>query len=246
MSAPSHMQALLLEIYRRLYQRHGPQGWWPGGGPFETIVGAILTQNTAWANVERALDNLKAAECLTPQAIREMPEPELARLIRPSGYFNTKAKKLKAMAAYLANWGDDPERWRARDAKELRTELLSIYGIGEETADDLVLYVAHLPSFVIDAYTRRAVERLGLAPSRETYSAYQSLFEENLPADTALFNEFHALLDRHAKATCTKQQPRCAGCCLLELCPTGKEAVGPSPLGKLPKDPTGLDLGPRR
>ena len=95
--------------------------------------------------------------------------------------------------------------------------------------------MAHLPSFVIDAYTRRAVERLGLAPSRESYSAYQALFEENLPADTALFNEFHALLDRHAKGTCTKQQPRCAGCCLLELCPTGKEAVGTPPVGRLPK-----------
>ena len=166
---------LLLEVYRRLERRYGPQGWWPGDGPFETIVGAILTQNTAWANVERALDNLKAAGCMTPQAIRELPEPELARLIRPSGYFNTKARKLKAMAVHLAAYGDDPERWRSHGAKELRAELLSIYGIGEETADDLVLYVAGLPSFVIDAYTRRTVQRLGLAPGRESYAAYQGV-----------------------------------------------------------------------
>ena len=197
--------ARLLEVYHRLERRYGPQGWWPGDGPFETIVGAILTQNTAWTNVERALENLKAAGRMTPMAIRELPEPELARLIRPSGYFNSKARKLKAMAGYLAAWGDDPEGWRSRDAKELRAELLAIYGIGEETADDLVLYVAGLPSFVIDSYTRRTVQRLGLAPSRESYAAYQGLFEEHLPADATLFNEFHALLDRHAKETGTKR-----------------------------------------
>ena len=228
MSESRQIGELLLEVYHRLYGRYGPQGWWPGGGLFETIVGAILTQNTAWANVDRALENLKAAGCLTPQAIRELPEPELAQLIRPSGYFNTKARKLKAMAAHLAAWDDDPERWRSRDAKELRAELLTIYGIGEETADDLVLYVAGLPSFVIDAYTRRTVQRLGLAPPRERYAAYQGLFEEHLPADAALFNEFHALLDRHAKETCLKQRPRCDGCCLLELCPTGRAQVAPT------------------
>ena len=226
MSDNARLTDLLLDIYRRLYGRYGPQGWWPGDGPFETIVGAILTQNTAWTNADRALANLKVANALSPQAMRAMPEPELARLIRPSGYFNTKARKLKAMAAYLADHGDDPETWRRRDAKELRAELLGIHGVGPETADDIVLYAACLPSFVIDTYTRRVVARLGLAPDRDTYEAFQALFEEQLPVDATLFNEYHALLDRHASETCLKTAPRCAGCCLLEVCPTGKEVLG--------------------
>ncbi len=217
---------LLLDVYRRLYECYGPQDWWPGDGPFETIVGAILTQNTAWTNADLALANLKAADALSPQAMRAMPEPELARLIRPSGYFNTKARKLKAMATYLAGHGDDPARWRRRDPKELRAELLGVHGVGPETADDIVLYAVGLPSFVIDTYTRRVVARLGLAPDRDTYEAFQALFEGHLPADAALFNEYHALLDRHATETCLKTSPRCTGCCLLELCPTGKEALG--------------------
>ncbi len=223
MSPRRRMRPLLLDIYNRLYRRYGSQGWWPGDGPFETIVGAILTQNTAWTAVERALTNLKAAGCLTPRAIREMPEADLALLIRPSGYFNAKARKLKAVAAHLAAYDDDPTRWRSRDLKELRAELLSVYGIGPETADDLVLYVAGLPSFVIDAYTRRIVQRLGLAPAHDTYDGFQDLFEANLPADAVLFNEYHALLDRHAGETCRKE-PRCAGCCLREVCATGRRA----------------------
>lgn len=218
------LPTFLLDIYHRLYRRYGPQGWWPGDGPFETIVGAILTQNTAWANVERALENLKAAGCMSPRAVREMPEEELARLIRPSGYFNTKARKLKAIAAHLLAYGDDPERWRNHGAKELREELLRVYGIGPETADDLVLYVAHLPSFVVDAYTRRTVTRLGLAPASDTYEGFQALFEDHLPADAALFNEFHALLDRHARESC-RREPRCAECCLLAVCSTGRRSA---------------------
>ncbi len=217
---------LLMDIYERLYRRHGPQGWWPSDGPFETIAGAILTQNAAWANAKRALDNLRDAEALSPSAIRSMPEPELALLIRPSGYFNTKARKLKAIAEYMAAHGDDPTEWDLREPKELRAELLGVYGIGPETADDIVLYVAGLPSFVIDAYTRRVVDRLGLAPRRQTYEGYQALFEEHLPAEAPLFNEFHALLDHHAVHTCTKAAPRCEGCCLLEVCPTGKASLG--------------------
>lgn len=222
---PRRLQRLLQDVYGRLYHCYGPQGWWPGGGGFETIAGAILTQNTAWANVEKALGNLKAAGALSPQAIRDMPEEELAQLIRPSGFFNTKARKLKAMADYLAGYGDDLERWRSLDPKELRAELLGVYGIGPETADDMVLYAAGLSSFVIDAYTRRVVDRLGLAPAKDSYEAYQELFEANLPAEAALFNEYHALLDRHAKETCQKRQPRCAGCCLLESCETGKKVT---------------------
>ena len=212
---------LMLEIYGRLHDRYGPQGWWPGGGGFETIAGAILTQNIAWTNVEKALSNLKAAGTLSPHAIREMPEEALAQLIRPSGFFRTKARKLKAMADYLAAFNDDLESWHSMDPKELRAKLLNVYGVGPETADDIVLYAAGLPSFVVDAYTRRIVDRLGLAPAGDRYEAYQELFETDLPADAALFNEYHALLDRHAKETCLKREPLCSGCCLLEVCQTG-------------------------
>jgi endonuclease-3 related protein len=212
----------LTEIYERLYSAYGPQGWWPGNSPFETIVGAVLTQNTAWTNVDKALTNLRAAECMAPQAMRDITEEELALLIRPSGYFNTKARKLKAVVEYLARYDDNFDRWLDREAKELRAELLSVYGIGPETADDIVLYVAHLPSFVMDTYTQRIVDRLGLTPARRTYDAYQALFEANLPTEAPLFNEYHALLDLHAKDVCTKRNPHCDGCCLLDICPTGK------------------------
>lgn len=211
-----------MDVYERLMAAYGPQGWWPGDGPFETIVGAVLTQNTAWRNVDRALANLRAAGALTPAAMRRMPEAELAALIRPSGYFNSKARKLKAVVEHLARYEDEPERWRSREAKELRAELLTVHGIGPETADDIVLYVAGLPSFVIDVYTRRVVDRLGIAPAGKRYEDYQALFEGHLPHDAALFNEYHALLDAHAKAVCLKGVPRCGECVLREMCPTGK------------------------
>ena len=213
--------AVLMEIYRRLLDSYGPQGWWPSDGPFETIVGAILTQNTAWANVDKALANLSSAGLMTPAAIREVPEARLAEVIRPSGYFNTKARKLKAIAEYLALYDDDTGRWRSRDAKDLRAELLSVYGIGPETADDIVLYVADLPSFVMDSYTVRLVDRFGIAPKRKRYEDYQALFEDNLTHDAQLFNEFHALLDAHAKEVCRKHNPGCAECVLRDMCKTG-------------------------
>lgn len=219
--------ALIREVYDRLLANLGPQGWWPGDGPFETIAGAILTQNTAWANVEKALANLRAAEAMSWAAIRAMGVEELAALVRPSGYFNAKARKLKAFAAYMAGRGDSlAPRGDALDgtsgAKELRAELLGVYGIGPETADDIVLYAAGLASFVIDAFTRRIVDRLGIAPEPRSYGAYQALFEDALPADAPGYNEYHALLDAHAKAVCTKREPRCGACALLDLCPTGK------------------------
>ena len=223
---PQLLPQLLTEVYDRLLAAHGPQGWWPGDGPFETIVGAILTQNTAWANVDKAMANLRKAGVLSPQRMRELPDAELATLIRPSGYFNAKVLKLKAMLAYLARYADDFASWRAREAKELRAELLAVHGIGPETADDIVLYVAGLPSFVMDSYTQRLVDRLGIAPERRRYDDYQALFEDNLPPDASLYNEYHALLDAHAKAVCLKRAPRCDACVLRDLCPaigTGNE-----------------------
>ena len=223
MSADPALRQLLLGMYERLYRAYGPQRWWPGDGPFETMAGAILTQNAAWTNAARALANLKAAGCLSPAAIRAMSGEQLEELVRPSGYFRAKARKLKALADYLAGYRDDTAGWRARDVKELRAELLGVYGIGPETADDILLYAAGLPSFVIDAYTQRIILRVGVAPSRPGYDAFQELFESNLPADAALFNEYHALLDRHASQTCLKRQPRCAGCPLLDVCHAGQK-----------------------
>jgi endonuclease-3 related protein len=209
---------LLTEVYERLYAHHGPQGWWPSDGPFETIVGAVLTQNTAWTNVDKALANLRAAGLMTPAALRAVPAPVLAEAIRPSGYFNTKARKLKAVAEHLARYGDDTGAWATREAKELRAELLGVYGIGPETADDIVLYVAGLPSFVIDTYTIRLMERLGVRAGAGRYADWQDLFERHLPTDAPLFNEYHALLDAHAKDICRKRAPRCGACVLASLC----------------------------
>ena len=213
---------LLMEVYHRLLERYGPQGWWPGDSAFETVIGAILTQNTAWSNVEKALASMKKAGIFSPEKLRTLPEEELASLIRSSGYFITKAKKLKAFVYHLERYGDDLQAFFAKEVKTLREELLGIYGIGEETADDILLYAADKPSFVIDAYTHRILQRLGIAPSSESYTAYQQLFQEQLPQEVTLYNEYHALLDRHGLETCRKS-PLCHRCCLLDLCPTGKE-----------------------
>ena len=215
---------LLSEVYGRLYATYGPQGWWPGESRFEVIVGAILTQSTAWTNVKKALGSMRAAGCWSFEAIARLPEPELAAIIRSSGYYNAKARKLQAFANHLLEgYGGDLDAMFGQDVPTLRAELLSIHGIGEETADDIIVYAAEKPSFVIDAYTRRIVDRMGFAQEGRNpgYSGYQALFHENLPAATALFNEFHALLDHHAKLTCTKGEPRCAGCCLAGICLTG-------------------------
>ena len=208
-----------LEIYRRLLDRYGPQHWWPADDPFEVIVGAILTQSAAWANVEQALSQLKAAIPLTPAALRNLPLDRLATLIRPCGYYNAKAMKLRAFVERLGSRHDDNlDQLFALESVDLRQELLSIHGIGEETADSIILYAAKKPVFVIDAYTRRIMGRLGLAPESDSYSAFQRLFAENLPHEEGLFNEYHALLVRHAKKVCHKS-PRCPLCCLRSICP---------------------------
>ena len=214
----------LMDVYDRLYAAYGPQHWWPGEGPFEVIAGAILTQSAAWTNVEMALANMRSAGCWSLAAIHHVPEAELAQLVRSSGYFNAKARKLKAFAAHVAvNYQGDLDRFLSQPAALLREELLSIHGIGDETADDLMVYAAGKPSFVIDTYTRRIMDRMGMSPDgdRPKYGDYQAVFHENLPSDTQLFNEFHALWDRHAKEACAKT-PRCGGCCLLEVCATGQ------------------------
>jgi endonuclease-3 related protein len=217
------MRSQLTDIYARLYARFGPQHWWPHhAGAFEVIVGAILTQNTAWTNVEKALANLKRARLLTPTALNRVTTARLARLIRPSGYFNLKAKKLKAFARFVcAEHRGRLAHLFARDAARLREELLAVYGIGPETADSIVLYAARQPIFVVDAYTRRVMARLGLARADATYDELQRLFMEHLPREERLFNEYHALIVALGKDVCRKSQPRCGECPLREICPTG-------------------------
>ena len=215
----------LMELYRRLLKLYGPQHWWPGDDAFEIAIGAILTQSAAWGNVEKAIANLKSAGVFSLEGLRDISEEELARLIRPSGYFNAKAKKLKAFVMHLwQRHQGNLQKLLSQEDTALREELLSIYGIGEETADDIVLYAADKPSFVVDAYTRRILTRVGMAPHEDSYRAYQEVFHHSLPPDVPLYNEYHALLVRHGKESCQKK-PRCGQCCLLDLCPTGTEVT---------------------
>lgn len=209
-----------LEPYQRLLAAYGPQHWWPGDTPFEVMVGAVLTQNTAWANVERAIANLKSTQALSVLAILAMTDAGLADLIRPAGYFNVKARRLKALCAFLVDQGvaAAPERLReAASLPELRRRLLAVHGVGEETADSILLYALDLPIFVVDAYTRRVFSRLGLLTGQETYGQIQDAFQSHLPADGALYNDYHALIVHLGKTVC-RPRPRCAECPLRPLC----------------------------
>lgn len=212
----------LKTIYRLLLRRYGRQWWWPAADPFEMMVGAILTQATAWSNVERAIQRLAQADCLSPQAIARLPLPELEELIRSSGYFRVKARKLKSLAAHIMDhYQGTVERLLGRPCQELRQELLSIYGVGPETADCILLYAAHYPVFVIDAYTVRAGSRLGLFPADSTYLDAQAYFHQRLPPDPVLFGEFHALWVELGKELC-RPKPLCRRCPLLIHCPFGQ------------------------
>ena len=209
----------LKKIYNRLYQYHGPQAWWPGDSPFEIMVGAVLTQNTAWLNVERAINNLIEADALSAEAIIAAHPKRLAGWLRPSGYFNVKAKRLKNYCHWYVQQGAYPalSAWSTVD---LRAGLLSVNGVGPETADDILLYAFERPVFVIDAYTRRLFKRLGLIEGDEPYEELRRFFEKGLKTATAripLFNEYHALIVMHAKHFC-KTRPDCAGCCLATQC----------------------------
>ena len=215
----------LPELYDRLFAAYGEQHWWPGETPFEVMVGAILTQNTAWTNVEKAISALKNADALNPEALRTRPVDELAALIRPSGYFNAKARKLRAFGDYLAGYDDDIERlFASKPLDELREELLGLHGVGPETADSMLLYAGNLPSFVIDAYTMRVLGRLGIidAESRPSYDAVRALFHQALPTDVQLFNEYHALFVAHGKDVCKSRKPLCSECVLMENCPAAE------------------------
>jgi endonuclease-3 related protein len=215
----------ILDIYDRLLASCGPQHWWPAEDPFEVMVGAVLTQSTAWTNVEKAINNLRASHALSPSALRKLSHDELASLLRPSGYYRVKARRLGALVNWLDGRGDAISRLEDEDTGRLREELLAVYGVGEETADSILLYAVGKPVFVIDEYTRRVVGRIGIPVAGRRYTDYQHLFADNLPANPGMFNEFHALLVRHGKQTCRKS-PLCWQCCLLEVCRLGPSVVG--------------------
>lgn len=219
----------LQQTYDSLYVHYGRQHWWPGETAFEVMVGSVLTQNTAWTNVEKAIANLKHADLMTAEKIVTTKHDKLASLLRPSGYFNIKAKRLRNFCEWYVKHGGwvTLSRW---PTTKLRAALLSVNGIGPETADDMVLYAFKRPVFVIDAYTRRLFARLGLVSGEERYETLRAVFEDglkDLPANkrTQLFNEYHALIVRHAKDVCRKR-PLCETCCLALQCRYVSTQVG--------------------
>jgi endonuclease-3 related protein len=220
--AAARLGELLQELYQKLWEAFGPQGWWPAETPFEVILGAILTQNTNWRNVAQVLAGLQEEGLLNPLALRDMPEAELARRLKPSGYFNIKARRVKNFLDFFAHrFHGSLEEMAQEDLRFLRPALLEIKGIGPETADSILLYAMHKPTFVVDAYTFRVLSRHDLAPESSSYDELQGLFMENLPADVPLYQEFHALLVKVGKEFC-RPRPRCPSCPLHEWLTSGQ------------------------
>ena len=208
----------LLSVYERLLSAHGPQHWWPGDTPFEIMVGAVLTQNTAWPNVEKAIANLVERDRLDPEKIVAARRDHLGAWLRPSGYFNIKAQRLKNFCRWYLDVGGYPVL-RKMATGPLREALLSVNGVGPETADDILLYAFERPVFVIDAYTRRLFSRLGLVAGNEGYNEMRLVIEKKLGPDVSVFNEYHALIVRHAKEIC-RPRPLCGECVLSRSCPS--------------------------
>ncbi|MBW2107700.1 MAG: endonuclease III domain-containing protein [Deltaproteobacteria bacterium] len=210
---PADRKERLLDLYERLYDAFGPRHWWPGDSAFEVVVGAILTQNTAWRNVEKAIANLKDHGSLRADVLYDLPVAALADLIRPAGYYNMKAKRLKHFLAFLfQEAGGDLDRLFARDVDRLRGQLLGVHGIGPETADSILLYAGNKPTFVVDAYTKRILFRHNLLPEEASYDETRDFFMDCLEPDVAMFNEFHALLVRLGHLYCRKSNPKCTEC----------------------------------
>lgn len=208
---------VLMQIYNKLFKAFGPQHWWPGETPFEVAVGAILTQNTNWGNVEKAISNLKKEGKLKPHALHEISHDRLASLIRPAGYFNIKAKRLKNFISFLVDeYGGNMEKMAKEDTAVIREKLLSVNGIGPETADSVILYALGKPVFVIDAYTKRVLSRHNLMSQDEPYERFQKSFHLSLKKDVQIFNEYHALLVRVGKVFC-RTIPACEGCPLEKV-----------------------------
>lgn len=211
------MDRILLLIYERLLKQFGPQNWWPAKTQFEVIIGAILTQNTAWQNVEKAICNLDRKKLLSLHKSKEVDIEKLAELIRPSGYYNVKAKRVKNFIDFLfKEFEGDISKMFKQDSNILRNQLLQINGIGPETADSILLYGGDVPVFVVDAYTKRVFSRHGFFTEDVDYYYIQQFFMKNLPQEAKLFNEYHALIVKLAKDYC-KRKPICYGCPLKEL-----------------------------
>ena len=210
-------------LFTVLYDAYGPRNWWPTvhGGAFEMVIGAILVQNISWSNTERALINLRKADVWSFPAILATPDEVMYDLVRPSGYYKAKTRKLKEFAGFVVERHEgELGNLFALPIDEMREELLSVWGVGEETADDIILYGAKKPSFVIDAYTKRLLGRMGWEIEVKSYSAYQQLFHGFLPHDAQLFNEYHALIDYHVARVC-KKKPACDKCAFADQCPVG-------------------------
>jgi len=210
----------LNEIYELLLEAYGAQNWWPAESPLEVMVGAVLTQNTNWQGVEKAMANLKHDNLLDPHKLKAIPTEELARLIKPAGYFNLKARRLKNLIEFVTEaYSGKLETMGQVETGQLRKELLTVNGVGPETADSILLYALHKPVFVVDTYTYRVMNRHGLIGEEISYDELQEFFTQHLPLDTALFNEYHALLVRVGKLHC-QPKPRCQGCPLAPLLPS--------------------------
>jgi len=213
-----NISQILYEIYERLFAHFGPQNWWPADTPFEICVGAILTQNASWKNVKIAINNLKKKKLLDPFKLYEIPLETLSQIIKPSGFYNIKAKRLKNFVKFLIeNYQGDLNILFSKGLEKAREELFSIKGLGKETVDSILLYAGNFPIFVVDAYTYRILHRHSLVPEEATYEEIQALFMENLPQDHQLFNEFHALLVACGKNLCKKKEPLCETCPLKTI-----------------------------
>jgi endonuclease III related protein len=217
MKRKAKLRSLLLSFYKEMHARFGHRNWWSGESPLEVCVGAVLTQNTAWRNVVKAIDNLKAASALDLLRIYEMPHDELAELIRPAGYFNVKARRLGNLVRHIVEKHDgDLDSLFSLPTEKLREDLLSVNGVGKETADSIILYAANQPIFVVDAYTKRVLYGHGLINEKADYDQVQELFHSNLPRDTALYNDFHAQFVAVGHHYC-KRKPLCEHCPLAKF-----------------------------
>jgi endonuclease-3 related protein len=216
------MSSKLMEAYERMLAQFGPQHWWPGETPFEVMVGAVLVQNTAWRNVERAIQNLRDAGVMNPRALYKLPQEELAELIRPAGYYQVKAKRLRNLLKYVVEeHGGLLQTMFQTSLQVLRVELLAIHGIGPETADAILLYAGGMPTFVVDTYAHRILARHGWIGYDASYDDIKDYFESGLPRDASLYNEYHALLVRVGKDYCKRAAPKCEECPLAPLLPAG-------------------------
>ena len=208
------VRQLLIEVYEILYEKYGPQGWWPADSWFEIVIGTILTQNTSWRNVEKAISNLKVNGLLEPKRLYELSNEQLAALIKPAGFFNLKAMRLKNLLDFLKEYDFDFHKLSKSITRE---KLLGIKGVGKETADSILLYAFNIPVFVVDNYTKRILQRLGAISQKDDYDEIQRLFNL-IPPNVQIYQEYHALIVKHAKDICTKHKPNCHHCSIKNYC----------------------------